>query len=184
MNNGPALWDLILGDMPDGAVIAGGAVRDYLLGVEPKDIDVFFVWPAVEEGPVDLDVVDWEMVSLNCPRVGLYRIDDYYERLEEYAALTNVNVVSSGKMYGFKVDAVELAEMKDGSDLVDGFDFGINQSWYTTETGIRETQIAGCDRDAQQVSLLSNDRRERSLKRFDRFNERHDGAYTLVDLTT
>lgn len=37
--NGPELWQEIIEKLP-GAVIAGGAVRDYLLGVEPKDIDL------------------------------------------------------------------------------------------------------------------------------------------------
>ena len=43
--NGPALWADILNPVSSifgpNAVIAGGAVRDYLLGYEPKDIDVF-----------------------------------------------------------------------------------------------------------------------------------------------
>ena len=41
MANGPDLWRAILAKMPPGSIVAGGAVRDYLLGYEPKDIDVF-----------------------------------------------------------------------------------------------------------------------------------------------
>lgn len=42
MQNGPALWLKILSRFPSGAIVAGGAVRDYLLGAEPKDIDVLY----------------------------------------------------------------------------------------------------------------------------------------------
>src|SRR5688572_21236605 len=46
MKNGPELWDKILYAVrevyePNYACIAGGAVRDYLLGKPSKDIDVF-----------------------------------------------------------------------------------------------------------------------------------------------
>lgn len=184
MLNGPELWDLILGDMPEGAVIAGGAVRDYLLGVEPKDIDVFYAWPAPSEElpPINLDNLELHFVS--DPRVGLHRIDDYYKRQEEYTAMTNINLVSSGVMYGFKVDAVEMTEMKDGFDLVEGFDFAINQCWYDSNmAGMGQLAASRRDMAENTVTLLSNDRRERSLARFARFNERHAGAYTFVDLT-
>ena len=57
--NGPALWSEILNKIPRSVlsfvgftppsrlptpIIAGGAVRDYLWGKEPKDIDVFVSW--------------------------------------------------------------------------------------------------------------------------------------------
>lgn len=42
MQNGPKLWREILSSHSPKAIIAGGAVRDYLLGLgEPKDIDIF-----------------------------------------------------------------------------------------------------------------------------------------------
>lgn len=179
MINGPELWDLILGDMPEGAVIAGGAVRDYLLGVEPKDIDVFYAWPAPSSEPID-----WESIEIFLEpdaRVGLHRIDNIYERQEEYEAMTNINLVSSGTMYGFKVDAIELTEMDSAEQLVNGFDFAINQCWYDG-FDLYHTGAADDDLHRKTVTLLSNDRRERSLKRFDRFNERHNNAFTFVDI--
>jgi len=40
--NGPALWDALLDavNVP-GAVVAGGSIRDWCLGIDPKDIDIF-----------------------------------------------------------------------------------------------------------------------------------------------
>jgi len=52
--NGPGLWTAILDDVKDylstyygeaDAIIAGGAVRDFLLDEAPKDIDVFISQP-------------------------------------------------------------------------------------------------------------------------------------------
>src|SRR5687768_10379559 len=44
--NGPELWDKLLEAVkevyePEFCCIAGGAVRDYALGKDPKDIDIF-----------------------------------------------------------------------------------------------------------------------------------------------
>lgn len=40
--NGPRLWTNILNQIPGDSVIAGGCVRDWMLGVPEKDIDVFY----------------------------------------------------------------------------------------------------------------------------------------------
>lgn len=44
--NGPGMWQALLADMKEKApdtefAVAGGAVRDYVLGLPPKDIDLF-----------------------------------------------------------------------------------------------------------------------------------------------
>lgn len=39
--NGPALWRELLELIPDTAFVVGGAIRDYLLDKEAKDIDIF-----------------------------------------------------------------------------------------------------------------------------------------------
>lgn len=48
--NGPALWKEILSFFPEGSIIAGGCVRDYWLGKEPKDIDVFYPYVRTGDG--------------------------------------------------------------------------------------------------------------------------------------
>lgn len=173
MKNGPDLWDSILEKMPAGSVIAGGAVRDYLLGVEPKDIDVFMGVPN--------DLVDFTTFNIGDePRSGLFRIDNFYERLEEYQAMTNIDLVSSGTMFDFKVDAVVMTNFTDGAALVSEFDFAINQCWYTKAEGVRWTEASTVDRICKMVTLLQTDRLERSQKRFARFNERMGGGWILI----
>lgn len=160
--NGPELWDAILAGMPEGSIVAGGAVRDFLLGFEPKDIDVF----------MGLHIGDHD------PRYGLYRIDNTHERFEEYAAVSNIMCVSSGTLLGVKVDAVLIENFDGGAKLIDDFDFGITRCWYDGE--VHDTPEARHDRDNRIVTLLSDEREARSLARFERLNTRWGGDWTLV----
>ena len=172
MQNGPDLWTAILEQMLPGAVIAGGAIRDFILGVEPKDIDVFYGEVPLPE-VTDIDFSEIHYFDLRC---GLHRIDAVYERIEEYKAMTGINLVSTGEMFGYKVDAVLMDDFKGGFDLVEGFDFGINRCWWNGQ--INDTDEAAYDRENKVVTLLQHDRLERSQVRFDRFNARMGGGWT------
>jgi len=44
MNNGPKLWADLIKQAPKGSVLMGGAVVDYLMGVIPKDYDIFHTY--------------------------------------------------------------------------------------------------------------------------------------------
>lgn len=183
MNNGPALWTEILKHFPAGAIVAGGAVRDYLLGLEPKDIDVFITAeqanPPYPEPPLEGDEL-MEFILTRCfdPRMGLGRIDNIYERQEEYKALNNIDLVSSGQLLGYKVDAIVLSDSPTPEEIVADFDFGINQCWFDTE--IHDTAAATMDRQTRLIRLYHFDRTERSIARFHRLNERHGGIFSLA----
>lgn len=170
--NGPSLWDAILARMPEGSIVAGGAVRDYLLGFEPKDIDVFTGFP------VGGDPGDYLDFTPSDPRYGLFRIENEHERFEEYAAVSNILCVSSGTLLGVKVDAVLIENFEGGETLIDGFDFGITRCWY--DGTIHDTPEALHDRYNKCVTLLSDEREERSLARFERLNQRWGGDWRLV----
>lgn len=172
--NGPELWRAILARMPLGSVIAGGAVRDYLLGVEPKDIDVFIDMTAelvrFAEG-------DDNAISAGDARYGLHRIDNEHERFEEYAAVSDIVCVSSGVLFDRRVDAVVMENYAGGASLVAGFDFALNRCWFDGE--IHDTPEAKRDRDNRCVTLLTDEREERSVARFERLNERWGGGWRL-----
>lgn len=187
--NGPELWDKILAQMPEGSIIAGGAVRDFFLGVEPKDIDVFAPMTPLVEVPliesVDPSAFDFTLLE-PCigPRRGLYRIDNRYERLEEYQALDGIACISCGEAFGVKVDLIEMVSTElDGHELIKTFDFGITRCFYDGRL-CWDTPEALFDRDNKTVTMFLSDRRERALKRFDRFNSRMGGQYHLVELET
>lgn len=176
MNNGPNLWGAILKQMPPGSVIAGGAIRDWYLDVEPKDIDVFTGGQIPPDDPPTQECFFTEAFN---PRSGLYRIDNYYERQEEYQAMGNIQLVSSGQMLGYRVDLVEMTDFTGGDDLIEGFDFAMNQMWFDGDLVYRNN-AAVQDLANHTVTLLRDDRLERSLRRFERFNERMGGGWKLI----
>lgn len=177
MTNGPELWTKVLEHFPKGATIAGGAVRDYLLGVPPKDIDVFLpAWAATPESP-PAEANGFIAFTMNDPRFGLGHIDDIDARKSEYETLNNIGLVSRGEIEGYTVDLVELTIDFTGPELVEGFDFWINWCWF--DGRVNDTHHARKDRLNKTVTLCNEDRLQRSERRFKRFNERHDGAYTL-----
>ena len=177
--NGPELWRAILAQMPDGAVIAGGAVRDYLLGFEPKDIDVFMALPPVAD-PAQMDDVDWDAFAAHDPRHGLMWIDNTHQRFEEYTAVSNIVCVSSGELLGWPVDAIDLDDFEGGEKLIDQFDFAITRCWFGDDDVIHDTPEAKRDRDNRTITLLSDAREARSLARFERLKERWGGDWKLV----
>jgi hypothetical protein len=137
-------------------------VRDYLLGVEPKDIDIF-VCSSDFNPPANFQP--------------LYDA----EKREEYEALDNIDIVMRAEIAGFQVDLVGVAPFSCGFELVETFDFGISRCFYAGKGLAMATPEFCWDRDHQTVTLLLNDRRERAQRRFDRFNERMGGGWTLVE---
>lgn len=181
--NGPELWRLILAEMPRGAVIAGGAVRDYLLGFEPKDIDVFMAIPPVSSEPIPFELdadADWDAIAAHDPRHGLMRIDNTHQRFEEYTAVSNIVCVSSGKLLGWPVDAIDLDDFEGGEKLIDQFDFAITRCWFGGGEVIHDTPEAKRDRDNRTITLLSDAREARSLARYERLKERWGDEWALV----
>ncbi len=182
MANGPDLWQAILAQMPEGAIVAGGAVRDFLLGYEPKDIDVFMGLPPVAEYAPDEPLGDMlDAISAHDPRHGLMRIENTHERYEEYAAVSNIVCVSSGALFGYRVDAIDIGDFDGGEKLIEQFDFGITRCWFDGK--LHDTPEAKIDRDTRTMTLLLSERRQRSIARFDRLRERWGADWKLRDAT-
>jgi hypothetical protein len=161
MINGPELWRDILREMPPGAIIAGGAVRDYLLDIKPKDIDVFMK-PAgwIENRPS-----------------GFHRIDDNNERDCEYRAMSGIHSVSQGDKFGFSLDVIEMDSF-DPARTVGAFDFALTRCWFDGMS-IHDTVEAQLDRWFETATLLIDTRPARAEARFNRFNLRAGGRFTL-----
>ncbi len=60
--NGFKLWEKILDGSPKGSVIMGGAIVDSAVGIEPKDIDVFYSYVP---GSAPLVPADWTPTDAN-----------------------------------------------------------------------------------------------------------------------
>ncbi len=169
MRNCPSFWTVLLQDLPPGAIVAGGAVRDYLLGVPPKDIDIF------------VETSEWDKPD------DFFSLDGRAEKDQEYGMMSNIDVVARGTRFGYQVDLIGItlpnARHVTGKNLVPTFDFGITRCWFDG-LGLHETNESRIDRCRQTVTLFHDDRMDRALARFDRFNARMGGTYKLQPATT
>lgn len=175
--NGHELWDAILAQMPKGSVIAGGAVRDYLLGVEPKDIDVFMpVRPVAQTlqqvvTQTTMPLADLTVAASTNYLPGFVSVEDAAGREardEIYASLTGIAVVSRGEMFGRQIDAIEMVDFNPDT-LLDNFDFGITRAMYR-DGRIDERVECILDRTFKTVTLYIHE---------DWRRERHGGDWEL-----
>jgi hypothetical protein len=168
---GPELWDQLLEGVreiynPDFAVVAGGAVRDHLLKVPPKDVDIFMFQPKVPDQKIQ-DFIDmaqclgWQNVHL----------------LEQPGQYGNkaTKMVLQGFTLGHTIELIVVPE-DTVEKVLNNFDFGICQCWYDGE--IHTTKAADFDLKKKQWTPLKN--MDDSLKaRFDLVNNRLRGIFKL-----
>lgn len=179
--NGPALWDAIMAVVGTHwqPVVAGGAVRDFYLRQEPKDIDVFVPATCTEDFTSIIDSMD---VSLAHGTI----ISNFANpsAVSEYEAgeANEVFGVWEGEIIGVPVNIVGRKSLGYGPvSLVETFDFGINQVAYDTDGQVQSSVLYEHDIAAKTFTLWHNRTYAQSLERFDRINERHGDAYRLVD---
>lgn len=172
--NGPELWNDILtvvrrtGGM--SAVIAGGAVRDFILDVEPKDIDVFVrvedLFPEMPQASDGFEFIPTEGEA----------------RLDEYQSMNNVQVVFFYEYGGRDLQIVAVSGLPSegfGAALVETFDLGLTRIW---TDGVRPfwTEAFLADLGKNAVTRLLHDRPERSKIRAERFIARHGDRFRYV----
>ena len=176
--NGPELWAAVLAGVKKfcgpNAVVAGGAVRDYVLGVPPKDIDVF-----VQASALGCNLPGPEDGFIYVPTEGDMR-------KAEYEGVKSVQVVFFFKYGGLdlQIVAVEdppgVAEGRSfGGALVDTFDLGITRIWSSSGPPAA-TEAFNQDLAASTVTRLLHDRPERSKARAERFIARHGDRFRYV----
>jgi hypothetical protein len=172
MQNGPELWAEVLRVVKKTtgreAIIAGGAIRDYLIGAEPKDIDVF-----VEcNGACDYgDIVDPRFKLLPVPA----------DRDDEYKGQSGrVQFVQEYEFAGHTVQLVYCRlQPFTGEALMDDFDFNITKSWF--DGALHDTAAAEADRRLSTITVVKRVGMLRTEKRAARFMDRHPGRFTLVE---
>lgn len=179
--NGPALWQSILEVVGTHwqPCVAGGAVRDFYLRQEPKDIDVFVPAACTEDFTSIIDSMDIRLAHGHI--IGLtgdQSLASEYEAGEE----TEVFGVWEGEVIGVPVNIVGRKSLnRTITALLQTFDFGINQCAYVEEGGFYSTPAFAKDRLGGYFTLTHNRTYAQSIERFDRINARHGGRYRLVD---
>lgn len=179
--NGPALWQSILEVVGTHwqPCVAGGAVRDYFLAQEPKDIDVFVPATCNEDFTSIIDALPAKLAHGRI--IGLMgdpSLASEYQAGEE----TEVFGVWEGEIIGLPVNIIGRKSLNTSIvGLLHTFDFGINQCAYSVSGCFIDTQEFVQDFFVGTFTLMHNRTYAQSLGRFDRINARHGGKYRLVD---
>ena len=164
----PELWKLPSLAFPTG-IIAGGAPRDFLLGVPPRDIDIFV--------PHALEVREAIAVLGAEPVLKYGEYDANYNNSSAYilelpGGLPPLNIV------------LVRGEL-DPKALIDDFDFGICQVAWPARQGFRITDPFFTDAAAKRFTFLSGPKyAERSRRRYQNFVKRpHFAGWPLSGLS-
>lgn len=150
MNNGPELWDEIRSYLPYEAIIAGGAVRDYMLQGPHRDIDVFLLYQNFIDLPGEF--------KYDAPDIP--REDEYPKDAAPFAVLN----------YTYKGNKIQLIYTeKSPREHIDTFDIGLCQMWYDGE--IHMTKIA--EQDWRDHTLTTLRQCEKTPNRLAKLAERY-----------
>jgi hypothetical protein len=171
--NDKPLWDKLLSAVkeiyePEYVCVAGGAIRDYLIGKDPKDIDIFVKLPEGNFKVADMlenaQCLGWKHVAQ--AGFGAYN-ENKHQRL-----------VFKAKVFGRDIDLIFVVPQKTGREIVDTFDFTICQHWYDGEVNsLPEAKYAIQKKLWTPVKGLKLDNILR--EHYNRVNKRHGGIYKL-----
>lgn len=151
--NGPKLWSNIIWSLPEQAevVIAGGCIRDWMLGVPEKDIDVFFK-------------VQGERVVLNPERWTADPNQIAPEEMQAYQGMNNITSIANMRFEDHAVQLIRLTPETDLNTYVDNFDISICMGRYGLgqNRGLRippamardlENKVIFCEGQTNQTSV-------------------------------
>lgn len=153
------------------AILAGGYLRDCLLGREPKDIDIFVPHePGVEDGRFECIRADGTGFVAT-PMMGA----------AEYMERTEVSGIWDVRGFDLPVQIVMLEPGLDPVERAELHDFGICQVWHDGAE-LHTTDSFEMDKAMQTFTLCHcEDEREykRSMRRWERLRVKYP-SFTLV----
>ncbi|MCA8110265.1 hypothetical protein [Burkholderia cepacia] len=168
-------FDSILAQLQEVGVkglIAGGAVRDHILGKPVKDIDVFVAH--------DPDVVSKLQAAFGVLHVNPSLAAEYIGEAGQ-SEVSHVYEVSFGDdpfdpdLGHVPVQVIALAPGMDPLDRVKHHDFGICQCWYVGHGFKMYTEAFAADMSGKRFTLMHCEDQhqfDRSMRRWERFKER------------
>ncbi|WCA46264.1 tRNA nucleotidyltransferase [Caulobacter phage ERS] len=201
MRNGPDLWAALLGDIVPvfggDAVVAGGAIRDFHLGLEPKDIDIWVNCPdpstfagraKLLEQKADtaynwyLSLTQEAETTYDGTAIGdgmtIYEGnavifgDPLYDPEDPFQPKTLADIV---------VNVIYHPDHQDGIPaLVERFDMDICQGWFSGGL-LHRTPAMQQALLTKTATALRPSEHARTARRFDRFAARNPGVLTFVN---
>jgi hypothetical protein len=171
----PMYWKMPSLAFPDG-IIAGGSVRDFLLGVEPRDTDLF-----VKASPETANAIALlgaqPVTPVNCGPASDQ--DD-----EGYIMRTDATYLYENGGGGPPLNIVVLAEPPEAKALLAEFDFGVCMAGWSAKAGFVIRDEFFTDAAQKTFTWMSSRRRQRSQERYAKFVQRpHFRDWRLVGLT-
>lgn len=150
------------------AFVAGGFLRDRDHGVEPKDIDVFLTYTDSALAAVRYAFRHWRPFQM-IPK-------NYVD------GMNGVEAVLGYELPGFAwpINIIFLSKEATMETVLSRFDFGLCQIG-TDGVAVYTTDAYDTDKDSRTFTLVSDHSPPRSLRRFERFQEKYPG-YKLVGL--
>lgn len=151
----------------ENAVIAGGAVRDVILGLEPKDYD-FFIPGEGYRAVVETIGID----SKSHP-----------DSVEYQTSMSTLKAVRQAEYEGLKVELMKekLPNNEDfGRNVIKTFDYGICMAYYEGASLVREAEEFMTDKNNYHMTLYTLYHiadLPKSIARFNRLNEKLGGKY-------
>ncbi|WCD56045.1 tRNA nucleotidyltransferase [Caulobacter phage BL198] len=193
MRNGPDLWAALLGDIVPvfggDAVVAGGAIRDFHLGLEPKDIDIWVNCPdpSTFAGRAKLleqkadTAYNWYLSPTQEAETTYdgTAIGDGMTIYEGNAIIFDAEQLATEE--DIVVNVIYHPDHQDGIPaLVERFDMDICQGWFSGGM-LHRTPAMQQALLTKTATALRPSEHARTAKRFDRFNTRNPGVLTFVN---
>lgn len=156
------------------AIVAGGFLRDSLLDIEPKDIDVFI-------GNRNSMTSDCLVAALSAALGGYVEV----EFNVTYSAMEVDRILAvDSTAYPFPIQVIEMKPGLAPVEHARKHDFGICQVWVGSH-GLESTLDFISDKGSHTCTLVhceNEDEHARSMRRWERLKEKLVG-FTLVDET-
>ncbi|MGX7894960.1 hypothetical protein [Tsuneonella sp. HG222] len=173
--NGPALWGLLLDALGEpSAVMAGGCIRDFELGLEPKDYDIFV--PAESKSALYDIAHEFPGLSVLTPE----SLNKAY--FEESGVTGTLIGVIEGDLLDYPINIVARRPHLAGlPSLLESFDFGCVQACWSPMDGFTRTTAFTHDIRDRTATIMRDDTYSLSIARFARFDSRNSGVLRLVD---
>lgn len=173
MANNPDFWDRLLAQCGETRpVVAGGAIRDYLLGAEnPKDIDIFYNRPGHVEGAARFQAIEdlafWQ--DTMAPE---------QPGFEEYQGQPGVFRVTN---HIVDETNIQLIGVQSVAEHLNQFDWSMCRVWYNSN-GLHMSNAASQGWGERKNFLLNSNSLFKSIQRWDAWNDR-ENAIALGDWT-
>lgn len=132
------------------AYVAGGAARDGMLGIEPKDYDIVLIGRP-RGNCTDKDHMFWDLIESGATNLNMWDDGDIEYLTDEGEG--RIEWVISGQIDGFKFDVIQYRDEPESiEEQLEMFDCNLNFFYYS-ECGQGVEEIPGAWQPGEEVKF-------------------------------